>query len=652
MSKKFFRELIQTYLGIDLVIMIALSLLVMWLKLWLGVVCLGIVAAAGFYQAKRIDGPVGERIDEFEEHLTMDNNEATYAFSEDSPLMICIANRDCELYFSNGNFDRVLENDEDFRKKVGKNFVRQFFENEALHADVEIDGNTYSVSAHDIGALEDGKKVFFFENITKAKIMENLYQQSRVAVGLISVDNYDDIINGTSTENQSSINAEIDRRIMTSFAEIDAAIMRVRSSRYFAVFEERYLERLKETKFPLIDIMHDIETELDFPTTVSIGVGSGATNIAELQNYAEAALELALGRGGDQAVVKNHEGDVEYFGGALTTVEKRNKGKSRMVAHALRQLINSSEKVFVMGHQRPDMDSIGAAVGIAALSRVYGVPCSIVLGGDTDGVDLLHEAAVRTGLYHFITPEEAESEINGNTLLVVVDVCIPAVTACPALLERTDKRAVIDHHRRAAKTIEQTTLSYTETYASSASELVTEIIQYSGERAVLEKFDGDALLAGITLDTKNFTQNAGVRTFEAASWLRRNGADTVTVSSFFKMDLDFYKKKVNIIASAEVLENEVAVAYTNESDPGMQILVAQAADELLDMRGVKAAIAAGRSGARTAVSARSDGQINVQTLMEKMGGGGHVNIAAAQVDLPPEEAIAAIVKLMREEEML
>ena len=255
-------------------------------------------------------------------------------------------------------------------------------------------------------------------------------------------------------------------------------------------------------------------------------------------------------------------------------------------------------------------------------------------------------------LYNFVSPQEAEALIDTNTLLVVVDVSIPPVMAASSLLGKTPKLVIIDHHRRSEGSVDEATLSYTETYASSTSELITELLQYSGERVELDKFDADALLAGIALDTKNFTQNSGVRTFEAASWLKRNGAENAAVAAFFKMELDAYKKKVNIIASAEILENGVAIAYTNEDDPGMQMLVAQAADELLDMRGVKAAIVAGRSKDKTTVSARSDGQVNVQVLMENLGGGGHVNMAAAQVDESPENTISNIVNYMRTNGML
>ena len=652
MSKKFFKELLKTYLGIDLAVMILLALIVMYKNTWLGLVCLGLVVLTRVFMIRKMNPHIEEKIDEFEEGMILENNEAAYAFSQDTPLMICIANRDCETFFTNSKFDRCFENEEEFRKKVGKNFIRQFFENDELRANIDVDGKTYRISSHDIGRIEDGKKVFFFENITAAEIMKNLYKQSKVCVCIISVDNYDELISSSATEDQSSITAEIDRVIMAAAAELDAAIMRVRSSRYLAVFEERYLDILRERKFPLLDQMHEIETDADFPTTVSISVGTGAANIAQLQEYAEDAMELALGRGGDQAVVKNHGGEVEYFGGALTTVEKRNKGKSRIMAHALGQLINSSDKVLVMGHKRPDMDSIGAAIGISALARAYGIPAYIVMDDDIDAVDILREAADETELYKFVSSQDAEDLIDVNTLLVVVDVSIPPVMAATGLLSKTNKLVVIDHHRKSEGSIDEATLSYTETYASSTSELITELLQYSGERVELEKFDADALLAGITLDTKNFTQNTGVRTFEAASWLKRNGAENAAVASFFKMNLDAYKKKVNIIASAEILENGVAIAYTNEDDPGMQMLVAQAADELLDMRNVQASIVAGRSRGKTAVSARSNGQVNVQILMEMLGGGGHVNVAAAQVDESPENTIANLVNYMRTNDML
>ena len=384
-----------------------------------------------------------------------------------------------------------------------------------------------------------------------------------------------------------------------------------------------------------------------------MGIGVEAATLAELDTYAYQALDLALGRGGDQVVIKKSSDDIEYYGGSLSNVERRNKGKSRIMAHALIQLINDADKVLVMGHARPDLDSFGSAIGVAALAQAAKKKAYIVLNEPNEAIDLAYQAARETNRFEFINSEMANALAQRETLLVIVDTHIGPMCEDETLLENCKKLVVIDHHRKSASAIENTLLTYMEPFASSSSEQVCEMIQYAGSHFEFEKFEMDALLAGITLDTKNFTQNTGARTFESASWLRRKGADMRNVMNFFKMRLDFYQKKVNMIASAEILNNGFAIAYTKDQDDSMQVLTAQAADELLEMRGVNAVFVAGLlTNGKTTVSARSTGKINVQVMMEHFGGGGHINVAAAQFEEAPELAIQDIVKYLREEKLI
>jgi len=648
MGRKFFNNLIRQLTRIDIALMAVLALVVLWFNLFAGIASIIAVACVVIAHNMLIAGPIGAEIDQYEEKFEKSLSDTGAAFTSNAPLALCISDRDCILYYTNDSFDRIFADEEDFRKKAGKNFIRQFYDRPALKANISISQRVFRVSCAEVGSIEEDRRLFFFENVSAAQIIKKNFINSRACIALINIDNYDELLASSPVEDQSSITADIDRRIMSSAQSRQAAVVRIRGNRYMEVFEERWLDQLRSSNFPLLDDMHEVKTNADFPTSVSIGVGCGAVSLSDLQDYAEAALDLALGRGGDQAVIKSRGRDAEFFGGALTTVEKRNKGKSRIMAHALWQLLSGADKVIIMGHKNPDLDAIGSCIGVSAMARCCGIPSYIVMNDVYDGIDLLYNAARETGLYSFMTSEEALLHATENTVLVVTDVMIPYMTECPQLLERVEKKVVIDHHRRGQAWIQNPTLSYTETYASSASELVTELLQYSGDKVELEKFDADALLAGITLDTKNFTVNTGVRTFEAASWLKRCGADTAEVRSFFKSRLDAYKKKVNIIASAEEVEEGIAVAYTNDTDPAMQILVAQAANELLEMRGIRAAIVAGKGTASTVVSARSDGSVNVQVLMEKLGGGGHVNVAAAQVQDAPEIAIQNVVSIIRE----
>lgn len=513
----------------------------------------------------------------------------------------------------------------------------------------EMDGEDGPHDNENAEALSSGEGAELCgEAAAEAAKYKKLYEDNLSCIALVNIDNYDELLSSSPAEDQSTISAEIDRKVRAWAMQMDASVARIRSSRYHMQFEYKYLEEQKRSEFPIINQMHEVETQADFPTSLSIGIGAGSASFSQLQTLAEDAMDLALGRGGDQAVIKQPGGDIDYYGGSLPTVEKRNKGKARIMAHALMQLVLSSDRVFIMGHSRPDLDCIGSAIGMYTFARSAGKQTDIILDDIGQAVDIIYGEALKTGRYSFISGEKALQAATDSSLLIIVDTHIPAITECPQMLERVSRTAVIDHHRKSKDAIENPTLMHMETYASSASELVTELLQYAVDKDDIDSFDAEALLAGITVDTKSFSINTGVRTFEAASWLRRMGADNANVRSFFRMKLDFFKKKSNIIANAEILTGGVAVAYTKDSDPSMQVLVAQAADELLDIRGVGAAFAAGRGRSHTMVSARSNGQLNVQTVMEKIGGGGHINIAAAQVDEGPEEAIARIIAILRE----
>ncbi|MBQ1484004.1 MAG: DHH family phosphoesterase, partial [Eubacterium sp.] len=500
--------------------------------------------------------------------------------------------------------------------------------------------------------------MLFWKDVSVEESLRLKFSDSLICLGYINIDNLDEILQATPVESRSRIAAEIDEVIYSWAKEMDASVFSMSDSRYAIVFKNRYLSALEASNFPVLSKIRAIETSADFPPSLSIGLGVGEAKLTELQQTATEALELALGRGGDQVVVRDEKGDTEYFGGSLPTVEKRNKGRSRVMAHALMNLMRDADRVLVMGHSRPDMDSIGSSLGIYAMACNLGRECHIVLENPGDGIDSIYQDALKqmnddgSPAYSFSGHAEAMEMLSPKTLLVMTDHHRAAISECPELCAAAAKIAVIDHHRRAGDAVENTVLSFTESYASSASELVSEMLQYSGEMGDINRFEADALLAGIALDTKNFTTNTGVRTFEAASWLKRNGADTAVVKDYFKIDLSFYQKKTNVIANAEVLSNGIAVAYTKDIDPAMQLIVSQAADELLTMKGVDAAVAAGRNGQVTMVSGRSNGRYNMQTLMEKLGGGGHREAAAVQLDVSPEEAISQVVQAMRLEGLL
>ena len=491
--------------------------------------------------------------------------------------------------------------------------------------------------------------ILLFEDITELEKLKLEYDAEKLCVCIVNVDNYDEILNQTSDENMSVFASAVDRTLRSWGSKLSASVTRYREGRYLFVFERRAYERVAAGNFAIMDEIRTIETEADFPVTLSMGVGLDGETPSQTDEWAEDALELALGRGGDQVAVKSSEG-IEYYGGKAMTVEKSNKGKSRIVGHALLQLFDQAENVMIMGHKNPDMDAFGAALGVYRLAESAGKDCHIVINNYNETLAEIFLQAKESEKYSFINHEKALSLVTKDSLIVVVDTHRPSICECPELLEAAEKVAVIDHHRRAEEYIENPVLTYIEPYASSTCELVTEILQYVGKKKSVQKLEAEAMLAGIAIDTNRFSIKTGVRTFDAAAWLRRNGADTTTVKRFFQNDALSFKIKAECIANAEIYEG-MAFSAATMPHPNIQILNSQAADELLEIKGVKASFVAGRDpDGNTVVSARSLGDINVQLIMEKFGGGGHLTTAGAQPDMSPEEVLAGIKAMFTEEE--
>lgn len=655
MGKKFFNEIIKVYTYADWAIMALMALIALWIAAKAGMIFWGIVCVVLFFAAIGYSGWITtkyteKKLADYQQELSHEKATVMQSFSDSNPLLLCLSDTEGTVHWKNNLFDAAFT-EEDCKSLLDPALIQDFFSRPKSVKEIKFKNKTFRVSGVLVGGESD-KLMLFFENVTAKTVIKQLYKDSRTCMAFINIDNFDDLLESVGPEEQAAIKADIDGELQTWAQGLDAALIKVRSARYQMIFEQKYLKKLCDKKFDILNKVHDIETSDDFPVSITIGVGVGSDSLAALQDDALEALDLGQGRGGDQAVVRRKGGGSEFYGGALTTVEKRNKGKSRIIAHALKQLIEGSDRVIVTGHKRPDLDCFGAAVGVSAMARNIGVAADIVLDTDYDAVDIIYETAKQQENLSFISEEEAVDKLTHNTLVILVDTHLSALAEASDLIDKASKIVIIDHHRKSPDAIDSPTLAYMESSASSTCELVTEILQYVGDKVECTRFELEALLAGIMVDTKNFTTNTGMQTFDAASWLKRGGATSNSVKNFFKMDLDLYKKKFNIIANAEILDNGVAVAYTKEKDPGMQLLVAQAADELLEMKGVDAAFASGSSGDATVISARSLGKINVQTIMESLGGGGHMNVAAAQVQESPEEAIAKVVAYMRESGVL
>ncbi|WP_312652003.1 DHH family phosphoesterase [Aminipila sp.] len=567
------------------------------------------------------------------------------------PLPMCVINQQGKVTRASNKIDEVFKydgiKDADIFALTGIKHGEFFSEgvNEKFLT-LSRNDKIFRIQVGYIGNNEQRRAIIYFYDITNYETLKTMYNDERTCVATINVDNYDELTSSTSEEKRLALSTDIDKAVRQWAARGNASIIRYKESMYFMVFENAYLEKILENKFAILDDIRAIETEADFPVTLSIGIGAGGKHPAQNDQYAVAALDLALGRGGDQAVVKKGA-KLEYFGGKMQTVEKGNKGKSRIIAHAIKQLVDQSSKVIIMGHRNPDMDSFGSALGIYRIVANRNKDAYIVINNYFETLAEIYNQAKETEFYQFINSEKAISMTDKDTLLVVLDTHRPSLTECKELLDLTERIVVIDHHRKAEEWIENATLYYMEPYASSTSELVTEILQYSGDKKNVAKLEVEGLLAGISMDTNRFAVKTGVRTFEAASWLRRSGADTTTVKRFFQTDVEAFKIKARCIADAEIKETGIAYAISHGHHPDIQVINSQAADELLSVKNVRASFVAGKDEkGTTVISARSLGEMNMQTIMEKLGGGGHLTTAGAQVECTPEEALQQIEEIV------
>lgn len=573
------------------------------------------------------------------------------------PLPLCIIDSEGQLLWYNKKFSEIYQDKEMLKDGIFKiTGIRpfEFFseDNSEKQIVVSYNGKSFKILSSYFDENKSNNAILYWVEVTNFELLKSLYKDEKNCFAYVNVDNYDELIASSPDERKSIIAAEIERTIRLWASKMSASVTRFRSNQYFIVFEYKHFEKLELNKFSILDEVREIETDADFPASLSIGIGVGGKTPTQQDEHAASALDLALGRGGDQAVVKKGS-KIEYYGGRLQTVEKRNKGKSRIMAHALRQLIDQSNQVIIMGHRKPDMDSFGAALGICRMAKNRNKEASIIINSYNESLTEMYNRAKETGNYLFINNEKAIETVDKDTLLVVVDTHKTSLVECPELLTKTDKLVVIDHHRKAEDFIDNATLTYMEAYASSTSELVTEILQYVGDKKEIDKLEAEILLAGITVDTNRFSIKTGVRTFEAASWLRRMGADTAIVRQFFQTDLASIKQRSEIVSSAEMPFPGVAMAICKGKHLDVQVINSRAAEEMLNIKGVKASFVIGENEeGLTVISARSLGDINVQTIMEKLDGGGNLTKAGAQVRMPVDKAILKLKEIIKDTEKI
>src|SRR5699024_9978486 len=479
--------------------------------------------------------------------------------------------------------------------------------------------------------------LYLFDRTSESHI-KMLYDEEQTIIAIIYLDNYEEITRNMDDTLKSQLNSEVTSVLNNWSRQYGLYLKRTSQDRFIAVGTHKLLDELEKSKFSILDDVRKIdgEHEQKNPVTLSIGVGLGTVPLPTLGELAQSSLDLALGRGGDQVVIKDESGKVRFYGGKTNPMEKGTRERARDISHALKELVNQGDTIIIMGHKSPDMDSLGASIGILNIAQANDVEGYVVFDPDdlNPGMYRIIDAMKEEPSIwkYFVSPDDAEEIITNRSLIVIVDTHKPTMLPNERLLNKTSYKVVIDHHRRGEDFIEHPTLVYMEPYASSTSELVTELLEYQPKSLSLKVIEATALLAGIIVDTKSFTLRTGSRTFDAASYLRSRGADTVLVQRFMKEDINNYIKRSKLIERANIYRDSVAISTAKEGEVYDHVLIAQAADTLLSMKGITASfVISEREDGQIGISARSLGDINVQIIMEKMSGGGHLTNAAAQI---------------------
>ncbi|WP_151733362.1 DHH family phosphoesterase [Paenibacillus tengchongensis] len=494
------------------------------------------------------------------------------------------------------------------------------------------------------------ERLLYLYDITELVVLRERYEEEKLAIGIVMMDNLDEAAQGMDDQQRTSLIAKVASEITEWSKMFDVYLRRLSSERYLMLLNHRSLQALEESRFVILDEVREMTADLKVPMTLSIGLAYGAESASELGALAQSSLDMALGRGGDQAAVKAGQ-RLSFYGGKSNAAEKRTRVRARVIAHALRDLMQESDRVLIMGHRIPDIDAVGASIGLLKAAQMYNVEASIVMEPPNPSITRMMEQIRKDDeLYKsFVTPEQALQMMTEHTLLIVVDTHKASMTMEARLVHYASRIVVVDHHRRGEEFINDAVLVYLEPYASSTCELVTELLQYIHDKIRLSPLEATMLLAGITVDTKHFALHTGSRTFEAAGFLRRIGADTVLIQRMLKEDLQEYISKAEIIKNARMIYDNIALVVAEPGKKIPQLLIAQTADTLLGMTNVVASfVISERPDGLIGISARSLGRMNVQVVMEKLGGGGHLTNAAVQLEGTSKEAEARLLEVLAE----
>ena len=555
-----------------------------------------------------------------------------------SPFPIVIAEKNGNIVFKNKKFiDEFVNIDiNNYLTDILKDIKAELNNNEQKEKivdEIKIDKKTYMIYGEYMPLKEDNAITIYFMDNTKLADLEEEVDEKDSYMGLIMIDNYEEVIQRMPDEEKPQVTANIEKCIYDWVTENDGLILKAERDTFVGIFEKKNIKEIEEKKFEILDSIKEEQLFEKTPFTLSIAMSNEGKNNTEKYKSAQSALDIVLGRGGDQAVVREEQ-KYNFFGGRTQEVEKRTKVKARIVSHALEDLMKEADDIIIMGHSNSDIDCIGSGIGLYRLAKTLDKEAHIVNESYGTSLEDFMDHLNKDEEYKnvLIGKNEAISKISENTLLIVVDTHKKNYVEVPELLEEANKIVIIDHHRRSTDYIENATLTFQEVYASSTAELVTEIIEYAQTQIELSEFEAEALYAGIMMDTKAFTFKTGVRTFEAAAYLRKCGVDIIKVKKWFQSDLETYNKISSIVGNAEMVYDTIAIATYDETDKNANIVCAKAADELLTISNITASFVIGKLGDKVCISGRSIGDINVQIILEKLGGGGHITLAGAQIE--------------------
>ena len=602
-------------------------------NIWIGLVYI-VVAGALLYYGWTVEKIIYVETEKYIESLSFRMKKVGEEAFLHMPVGILLINDEYKIEWANP----FMLNATNAESLIGENIFELSEGLASIAKPEELRETTVTIGEHKYRVYsKPEEKLLYFFDVTEQLEIETQYFDDRTVIAILFIDNYDEITQPMDDQMRGITNSTITSIINEWAAQYGIFVKRVSSDRFLAVLNESILTELEQKKFSILDDIREKTLQKNLSLTLSIGVGAGTPSLMELGELAQSSLDLVLGRGGDQVAIKQPDGKLRFYGGKTNPVEKRTRVRARVISHALRDLIQESDQVFVMGHKNPDMDSLGAAIGVRKMAEMNRVDGYVILNfHELNGSvhRLMDEIKSKSGFYDkFISSDEALSMMTHKSLLVIVDTHKPTMVIDSRLFNRTEKVVVIDHHRRGEEFLDSPTLVYMEPYASSTAELVTELLEYQPKNAKITSLEATSLLSGIIVDTKSFTLRTGARTFEAASYLRTHGADTILIQRLLKEDIDTYIERSKLVQTVKFIKPGVAIAHGEDNRIYDSVLIAQTADILLTMKDVSASfVIAHRQDGLIGISARSLGDINVQLIMEKLGGGGHLTNAATQIE--------------------